>query len=146
VLAAYAVNLDHPFAGLRKYADKKKSTLLARTQYNGFLEPACSVNGAIDQNGNVFLPAAQVRALIPLAFLALEGSVQDPNVAADSFPGLNDIMRATAKKYGARVVDIAPAFLAAGQSGQSLMIRDCVHPNDAGHDLITELTVDAFER
>jgi lysophospholipase L1-like esterase len=145
VLDKYATNLDRTLAGLRILADKHSATLLARTQYNGFVQPSCSVNGAIDANGNVFLPAAQVRALIPLTFLALEGSVQDPTVTTDPFPGLNDILRAKAKKYRAVVADIALPFIAGIQAGQTLVIRDCVHPNDAGHDLLTNVAVQAFD-
>jgi lysophospholipase L1-like esterase len=144
VLNKYATNLEKTMAGLRILADQHSATLVARTQYNGFLQPSCSVNGAIDANGNVFLPPALVRSLIPLGFLALEGAVQDPTVTADPFPGLNDIMRAKAKKYKAVVADIALPFVAGFQGGQTLLIRDCIHPNDAGHDLITNVAVQAF--
>ena len=50
-------------------------------------------------------PPEQVRAILPLVFLALEGAVQDPSVTNDPFPGLNDIMREKAAKYGAVMVD-----------------------------------------
>ena len=39
---------------------------------------------------------------------------------------------------------IALPFVAGFQSGQTLLIRDCIHPNDAGHDLITNVAVQAF--
>jgi len=146
VIKAYAANLDETMKRLRFLASQKNAVILARTQYNGFVQPSCSVNGAIDKNGQVFLPAAQVRALINLGFLALEGAVQDPSVTNDPFPGLNDVMRTTAKKYGAITVDIARPFLLAAQSGQELLIRDCIHPNDAGHDLITDIAIDAFTK
>lgn len=144
VLTNYATNLDKTMKRLRILADESHAVLVARTQYNGFVQPSCQVNGAIDKDGQVFLSAAQVRGLINLGFLALEGGVQDPTVLNDPFPGLNDIMRAKAKQYGAVTVDIARPFLLAATTGQELLIRDCVHPNDAGHDLITDLAIDAF--
>lgn len=144
VLAEYADNLDTTMKRLRFLASEHRAVLVARTQYTGFVQPNCTTIGGIDKDGNLWLPAEQVRAILPLVFLALEGAVQDPSVTNDPFPGLNDIMRQKAEKYGAVMVDTMLPILGAIQSGTEVISRDCVHPNDAGHDLITNLVIDAF--
>jgi lysophospholipase L1-like esterase len=143
VLAEYADNLDATMRRLRLLADSQHAALLATTQYLGFLQAACSVDGAIDARGNVFIPAQQIPALSRLGFLALEGAVIDPS-QPDPFPGLNDIMRATAADYDAIVVDAFFPFYQALTGGQQLVLRDCIHPNDDGHALIFRQFVQAF--
>ena len=143
VLQTYAANLDETFRQLTLLADDD-TIVMARTQYLGFLDPGCTTTGGIDKDGNVWIGPEQVQAIIPLAFLALEGSVTDPS-QADPFPGLNDIMRATAARYGATVVDVFFPFYAMQQQGADLIIRDCVHPNDDGYALLTNLFIQAFQ-
>jgi len=145
-LAAFSANLDETLARLGEFTEKKDSVLMMRTQYTGFVQPSCLLNGGIDAQGNNWLPAAQVRALVNsrIVFLALEGTVQDPT-ANDPFPGLNDIIRQKAAQHGAVLVDTFAPYMAAITQGQQIISIDCVHPNDLGYALLTDLTVAAFE-
>jgi lysophospholipase L1-like esterase len=73
------------------------------------------------------LPSCRLASLAPLADAVLEGS---PGVIV----GLNDLIRSIAAAHGVLVAEtygrLGPAELVGG--------TDCLHPNDAGYQVITE--------
>lgn len=115
--------IDLTLGALRSTAGPT-TTILVRTQYNPFLQQSCG--GPSD-------PQAQ------LAQVVLEGGV--PFLAR----GLNDRIRDLATKHGARVADIAPLFVVAALGTETILISsDCIHPNDAGHQVISAAMQAAF--
>jgi hypothetical protein len=84
------------------------------------LKPNCDPNGRAD-----------------LGTAALEGL---PGTLLDK--GLNDRLRTIAAKHRAKVVEIfGPFFL----DPSGLIADDCIHPNDAGHAVILQAAIAAFE-
>jgi lysophospholipase L1-like esterase len=73
------------------------------------------------------LPSCRLASLAPLADAVLEGG---PGVTA----GLNDLIRSIAAAHGVLVAETY------GQLGPDDLVggNDCLHPNDAGYQIITE--------
>jgi lysophospholipase L1-like esterase len=80
------------------------------------------------------LPGCVLAALSPLATLVLEGGGPVP-------AGLNDIIRASAAKYGAVVVETAPLIGVGDLVGGT----DCLHPDDSGHAKIASAFAAALD-
>ena len=97
-----------------------ESTILVRTQYNAFRKANCAAP-----------------ELVALAEAALEGA---PGTRLDR--GLNDRLRTVAARHGAKVVEI---FVPFALNADVLIADDCIHPNDAGYDVILDAFISAFE-
>lgn len=106
--------IDLTLKTLRSFAGPN-TRILVRTQFNPLLKTGCDARGPRD-----------------LANAALEGLPGSP--LAD---GLNDRIRTVAGRHGATVVELFDAF---ALNPDALVAADCVHPNDAGYNLI----LDAF--
>jgi lysophospholipase L1-like esterase len=78
------------------------------------------------------LPGCPLAALSPLADLVLEGGGPVP-------AGLNDIIRASAARYGAVVAETGSLI------GASDLVGDCLHPDDSGHAKIAGAFADAID-
>lgn len=113
-LSAYADNLDTVLGRLRGAADP--DTVIVATAYANAL-PGCPLQDAVD-----------------LGNLVLEGG-ERPGVGAVP-SGLNDITRDVAARHDVRV---AEAF---GRLGPEELAGDCLHPNQAGHDVYAEVFAD----
>jgi len=96
--------------------------ILLRTQYNPLLKSSCG--GADD-------------SLAQLANLVLEGSSDVPFLSR----GLNDRIRDVAGRYNAKVIEI---FLVFAYQPDHYIAEDCIHPNDAGHEVIWSAAYAAF--
>jgi lysophospholipase L1-like esterase len=113
-LRLVARNYDTILSGLRTAAGPD-TTIAVMTYYNP-------------------LPGCRLAALSPLADLVLEGGGPVP-------AGLNDIIRATAARYGAVVVETAPLIKVDDLVGGA----DCLHPDDSGHQKIAGAFADAID-
>ena len=84
------------------------SPIIVMTYYNALVHPDCPLN-----------------ALAPLGDIALEGG-------GPIAGGLNDLIRSIAASHGALVADTF------GLLGPAELQPDCVHPNDAGYEVIAD--------
>lgn len=149
---AYEENLRKTLKPLAVSAHLNNAVLMARTEIPSLDEENCAIDGAIDQFGEIFIPAEQIGSLRQLADLALEGQVPAiPELGFEAYEGFNVIMRRVVAEMGERynvdavIVDPFIPFKVAASQGGDLVTRDCVHPNDAGHALIRDIAVAAFE-
>ena len=96
------------------------ATILVRTQYNPLRGTGCA--------------APDLVTLGDASLEALPGS-------AIMGGGLNWRLRAAAARQGAKVIEL---FLPFALSGNSVLVGDCIHPNDFGYSLIVHQAVIAF--
>ena len=118
LLAEVEQHADVTLRTLRSVAGSE-AVVLVRTEYNPLLKAGCDPDG---------------RAALGNA--ALEGA---PGTLLTR--GLNDRLRALADKYGAKVVEIFEAF---ALYPDALISADCIHPNDAGYQVILAEFISAF--
>jgi lysophospholipase L1-like esterase len=97
--------------------------ILLRTEHNPLLKESCG--GPTD-------------GLAQLANLVLEGSDNAPFLAS----GLNDRIRDVAARYNGKVIE---TFFSFASNPDDLVSDDCIHPNDAGHEVICEAAVAVFD-
>jgi lysophospholipase L1-like esterase len=110
--------MDLALKELRRAAPQ--ATILVRTQYNALRGTGCAPPD-----------------LVALADAALEAP--PGSVIRDG--GLNWRLRAVAAKNGAKVIEI---FLPFAFFGDAVLAGDCIHPNDAGYNLIVFQAITAF--
>jgi lysophospholipase L1-like esterase len=116
------VLLDQMVRELR--AAGPNDAILLRTEFNPFLQGSCGGPNS---------------GLAQLANLALEGDDIVPFLTSGS--GLNDRIRDVAARYNAKVIEIFSLF---ASSTTDLVAVDCIHPNDAGHEVIFFAAMAAF--
>jgi lysophospholipase L1-like esterase len=112
--------LDEMVSKLRAAAGN--NPILLRTEYNPLLKKSCG--GPTD-------------ALAQLANLVIEGG-DVPFLTS----GLNDRIRDVAARYDAEVIEI---FISFASNPNKLVSDDCIHATDAGHKIIFDAAVEAFE-
>lgn len=110
--------IDLTIKALRFFAGPD-GTILTRTQYNALQKSGCDPFGQVD-----------------LANTALEGA---PGTLLAR--GLNDRIRTVAERHEAKVVEI---FLLFAADPNGLIADDCIHPNDAGYDIILNEFISTF--
>ncbi|MBT8493592.1 MAG: hypothetical protein KJO07_11080 [Deltaproteobacteria bacterium] len=111
ILAEVDANLDAVVAKLRKTGGDD-ATIILRTQYNSFRRTGC------DQTGGT---------IAALGDAALEGFPGTPLV------GLNNVIRGVAARHDALVAEV---FLPFAFNPDAFVGPDCVHPTDAGYDVL----------
>ncbi len=112
------VTISHTIALLRATLGPD-AVILMRTQYNALLRPGCA--------------SPEVAALGNATLEGVPGTVLAR--------GLNDRIRDVAAAYHARVVDV---FLPFAALPDQLVANDCIHPNEAGYQMIGALSMTAF--
>jgi len=110
-MTAFAADLDFVVGDLRAAAGPDVPIVLGTY---GNPVPYCSLSD---------IPGA-----IDLGWLVLEGTPDG------SLPGVHDIVRITAARYGAAVAEVASDLGAGDFVGGS----DCLHPSGAGHEKVVE--------
>jgi lysophospholipase L1-like esterase len=121
------VLLDQMVRRLR--AAGPNDVILLRTEFNPLLREDCEER--LERPG-----------ISLLASLALEGSDIVPFPVPFLTRGLNDRIRDVAARYNAIVIEIFDLFLPPNTN--DLIIEDCIHTNDAGHEIIFNAAKEAF--
>jgi hypothetical protein len=121
------VLLDQMVRRLR--AAGPKDVILLRTEFNPLLREDCEER--LERPG-----------ISLLASLALEGSDIVPFPVPFLTRGLNDRIRDVAARYNAIVIEIFDLFIL--NDPNKLIVEDCVHTNDAGHEIIFNAAMEAF--
>ncbi|MDQ3880723.1 MAG: GDSL-type esterase/lipase family protein [Chloroflexota bacterium] len=87
--------------------------------------------------------ADEVEPVAELALLGDDGTLDcDAAQRSTANRGLNDVIACLARDRGLTVADVHPRFAGRG-AGLTLIERDDVHPNDAGHAVMADAVVDA---
>jgi len=97
-----------------------QATILVRTQYNALRGTGCAPPD-----------------LVALGDAALEA----PPGSVIAGGGLNWRLRAAAARQGAKLIEI---FFPFAFFGDAVLVGDCIHPNDAGYNLIVLQAISAF--
>ena len=122
------VLLDQMVGRLR--AAGPNDIILLRTEFNPLLREDCEER--LERPG-----------ISLLASLALQGSDIVPFPVPFLTRGLNDRIREVAARYNAIVIEIFDLFVL--NDPNKLIVDDCVHTNDAGHEIIFQAAKEAFE-
>jgi lysophospholipase L1-like esterase len=118
ILVAYEDNLDDIFSTIRAFSPN--AVLLVRNQFNPLMREDCQYHAAAD-----------------LASAALAGAGGPPIPE-----GLNGILKRKAEEYDGHIVEI---FMPFAIDPNTLVGTDCVHPTQAGYDVIYGLFIETIE-